>query len=343
MQERGGGRDGIRRWWWEGKEIEEVNTYRYLGYILQRNNGNEMHVKERVKKAHIVMRWVWGFGERKFREDWRWRWTLFDALVKSVMAYGVEIWGFKEWRAVEGVQEKYIRWVLGLEWNTPGHIVREEGKINKFRIVTGGRAMSFEEKMIRGEGKELLKECYRERERDEKENVWTDASVERKEYLWRCGTSEMDWEARGRCVEWLKSKDREVQDQERYNRIERSRYNKRYRNIKTIGLPRYIMIGKEKRERIKYIAKARCGNVERSRKYWEKGEEVRCKICMCGEESWEHWISECAEIERWNGSVEEVLCDEGKGYEWLKIVIDKKEYVEKKEKEESRKETPDKV
>lgn len=37
------------------KGDEEVNEYKYLGYILQTNRRQEIHIKERVKKAFIVM------------------------------------------------------------------------------------------------------------------------------------------------------------------------------------------------------------------------------------------------------------------------------------------------
>lgn len=100
-----------------------------------------MQIRDRVKKANLVMKQV--FSERKIKKDWGWRIKMFEARVKSVLLYGVKIWGYREWREVEGVGEKYIRWVLGVDWNTPGYIVREEGKRNKIRIETGVRALRF--------------------------------------------------------------------------------------------------------------------------------------------------------------------------------------------------------
>lgn len=50
---------------------------------------------------------------------------LFDALVWTVMSYGVEIWGWKE-RGVERIQERFLKWILGLKGRTPGYLVREE-------------------------------------------------------------------------------------------------------------------------------------------------------------------------------------------------------------------------
>lgn len=36
---RGGGRKKEIRWRWEGKEVEKVREYKYLGYIFQSNGG----------------------------------------------------------------------------------------------------------------------------------------------------------------------------------------------------------------------------------------------------------------------------------------------------------------
>ncbi|XP_071582157.1 uncharacterized protein [Temnothorax nylanderi] len=51
------------------------------GYTLQRNGGQEAHVKERVRKAAVVMGQVWEIGKRRFGKDWGRRIWLFDKLV----------------------------------------------------------------------------------------------------------------------------------------------------------------------------------------------------------------------------------------------------------------------
>jgi hypothetical protein len=43
--------------------------------------------------------------------------------------------------------EKYLRWVLGVDRETPTYIVREECKRNRLRVKVGKRAAKYEEKM----------------------------------------------------------------------------------------------------------------------------------------------------------------------------------------------------
>lgn len=55
---------------WKGKEIEEERSFTYLGYTVQRNGGQESHIRGRLKKEMAVMGQVWGIGKRRFRSDW---------------------------------------------------------------------------------------------------------------------------------------------------------------------------------------------------------------------------------------------------------------------------------
>lgn len=57
---KGGGRSKKADWRWKWKKIEEVKEFRYLGYTIQRNGGKEAHVRERERRAAVVMREVWG-------------------------------------------------------------------------------------------------------------------------------------------------------------------------------------------------------------------------------------------------------------------------------------------
>jgi len=109
-----------------GIKIEEVDHFKYLGYTMQRNNGTERHIKETVKEVMCAMKQVWRIGQRKFVGDFKRRIWMFDHLVKSILMYGTEIWGWKECETVEKCQDKCIRWTLGLDWTTPSYIVREE-------------------------------------------------------------------------------------------------------------------------------------------------------------------------------------------------------------------------
>ena len=98
----------------------------YFGYKIQSNNGDTKDIEYLAGKANAVLGRIWSLGERKFREDWERRMRLFNALVRSVMSYEAEIWGLKEWKEIEKIQDKYIKWTLKLDKTTPSHIIHEK-------------------------------------------------------------------------------------------------------------------------------------------------------------------------------------------------------------------------
>lgn len=75
---------------------------------------------------------------------------LFDRLVWSVVSYGVKIWGWKRRDEVERLQERYLRWVLGVERNVPGYMVCEKMQRDKLEGRAGMRAWEYEKKLEEG-------------------------------------------------------------------------------------------------------------------------------------------------------------------------------------------------
>lgn len=55
-----------------------------------------------------------------------------------MVEYRVEIWGWKERKELEGLQERYLKWVLGVEWGKLGYMVRDELQRVKLRCRAGG-------------------------------------------------------------------------------------------------------------------------------------------------------------------------------------------------------------
>jgi len=95
--------DRKEKWWWKGRELEEVKEIVYLGYRRRRNGGQEAQVEKKVKKTMEIMGQVWSTGKRRFGGEWSKRIKIFDWLVDSVIGFGAEIWGWKEWKKIERI------------------------------------------------------------------------------------------------------------------------------------------------------------------------------------------------------------------------------------------------
>ena len=85
------------------------------------------------------------------------------------------------------MQQKYIRWCLGLKRCTPGYMILEKAKGDKIRIRAGQRAMQYKERIRNATGMNILKECLKEKET---EATKTKNIQERQECLMRNGYSQ---------------------------------------------------------------------------------------------------------------------------------------------------------
>lgn len=207
--------------------------------------------------------------------------------MKGVVYYGVEIWGYREWKEIEALQEKYVKWILGLERTTLGYIAREELKRSKLKVETGWRAGRFEEKQEKGKGAEIGKNCMVERRKDERGtgmNKWMRESIERRDYLWRGEINETALNEWGENKwEKLRERDIEVNDQERGEKVRRSRSCAKYERMN--GVSRYIRGCKRSEgKKLERIARWRCGNEEKGNRYWMSEEERRYRLCGKGKE-----------------------------------------------------------
>lgn len=191
---------------------------------------------------------VWGLGKRKFKGDWGRRLWLFDRLVWVAVSYGVVIWGWKEREGIERLQEKYLKWLLGVSRHTPGYLMREELQRDLLKGKVEVREWKYEKRLGEGKGGVLARECWvemrRRAGRGEALGVWEE---ERKSYWEMRGWSieEVEGRREGREIrgEEIISREGRLQREERWEKIGGTRYNKWYGLVKEKGIPGYLRKG----------------------------------------------------------------------------------------------------
>ncbi|CAB0029227.1 unnamed protein product, partial [Trichogramma brassicae] len=76
------------------------------------------------------------------------------------MSYGAELWGWNERKELEKVQMDYVRWVLRLDFCTPGYIIVRETGRRKMHNDWIRRAVIFERKCADAEEGRLIKKVW---------------------------------------------------------------------------------------------------------------------------------------------------------------------------------------
>lgn len=79
--------------------------------------------------------------ERLFRDSFKKRMRLFEALIESVVLYGAEGWVRLEEEKIEREKRKYIKWIPSLDRNTPNYLIMEETKGEEIRDKALRRAI----------------------------------------------------------------------------------------------------------------------------------------------------------------------------------------------------------
>lgn len=292
------------KWKWGNKEVEEVQNFKYLGFIFNRKADYGDHIKELAGKGRLAANMVWGLGERICRDDFGRRWMLYRYLVNSVMSYGVEIWGWEEKGELEKVMLDYIRWVFKLDFCTPRYLITREFGVEKQKIRWGIRARKFEEKIKNMEENRWVKICWEEKERI----GWKEQyGIEREKYYNRNGWGIEAQEVRGGdggLAEELVIREIDLQRQREEGKIREAKYNKRYKEIILEGskIKYWERVGELNREGgrgIRALARARCGNMEEENKYWLPSLERRCGLCKEGKDNLDHFIKECTIAKEW--------------------------------------------
>ena len=128
-------------------DIEIVNEYKYLGVLFSSNNSfttTKKHIAEQGSRAmYSLLR-----KARNMHLPIDLQIELFNKLVKPVLLYGCEVWGFGNVEVIERVRLKFIKIILNLKRCTPNHIVYGEVGVYPLKIDIQTRMVSYWSKLL---------------------------------------------------------------------------------------------------------------------------------------------------------------------------------------------------
>ena len=68
---------------------------------------------------------------------------LFNKLVKPILLYGCEVWGFGNLEIIKRVQLKFLKYILNLKTSTPNYIVYGETGCYPIHVDIHTRMISY--------------------------------------------------------------------------------------------------------------------------------------------------------------------------------------------------------
>lgn len=128
-------------------KLEIVNEYKYLGVLFSRS-GSFFKAKEYIAKQATKAMFVLLKKARYHCLSIELQIDLFHKVVKPILLYGCECWGYGNINILEKVQLKYLKYVLGVKSSTPNCIVYGETGVKPLNIDINTRLIDFWSKLI---------------------------------------------------------------------------------------------------------------------------------------------------------------------------------------------------
>ena len=126
----------------KGSEIDIVTEYKYLGIYLSKSGSYlscKKHVAEQANNAMFaLMRKI-----RVLNLPIEMQIDLFKKLIKPILLYGCEIWGFGNLDIIERVQLKFLKRILNLKKSTPSYMVYGETGFTPLKVDIQARIVAY--------------------------------------------------------------------------------------------------------------------------------------------------------------------------------------------------------
>lgn len=104
-------------WSYEGKHIDVVNNFNYLGLVLSSSNSFMQALKTLSGKALQALNSLFCMTRNK-EIPVNIMFNLFDSYILSIINYGSEIWGFLKSEILERIHKKFCKWIVNVKMST---------------------------------------------------------------------------------------------------------------------------------------------------------------------------------------------------------------------------------
>ena len=128
--------------YFKGSEIDIVTEYKYLGIYLSKS-GSYLSCKKRVAEQANNAKFALIRKIRVLNLPIEMQIDLFKKLIKPILLYGCEIWGFGNLDIIERVQLKFLKGILNLKKSTPSYMVYGETGVTPLKVDIQARIVAY--------------------------------------------------------------------------------------------------------------------------------------------------------------------------------------------------------
>ena len=162
------------KFYFKNAEIEIVNVYKYLGVLLARS-GSYFQAKKHIANQANAKLFSLHRKIRNLNLPIDMQIELFDKMIKPILQYSCEIWGYGNIDIIERVHVKFFKQILYLKKSTPTYMVYGELGAYPLFIDIYSRMISFWCKLVNSKNdtaKSLYDLTYYLHENEKLDSPW---------------------------------------------------------------------------------------------------------------------------------------------------------------------------
>ena len=148
------------RFTFDNREVEVVKEFNYLGILLTKTGNFKRAIKSQTDKGTKAMYEILKRG-KLHNLSISCQLDLFDKVVKPVLLYGSELWGFSNCDLIERVHLKFCKILLTLKTSTPNCMIYSELCRYPLYIDIKQRMVSYWAKLVMGKHSKMSTVMYR--------------------------------------------------------------------------------------------------------------------------------------------------------------------------------------
>ena len=135
-------------WYFEGKRLDVVNIYKYLGYNFSTMLSIPIGTHDLVLKARQATYEILRMLRQYKNLDRKTFFKIFDSKIASILLYASEVWGYQQVDEIEKVHLVACKRFLGLPRGTPNSIVY--GELGRFplHVISNLRCIKYWFKLL---------------------------------------------------------------------------------------------------------------------------------------------------------------------------------------------------
>ena len=144
----GGKKNRLDKWSFNGQEVETVTEFKYLGFIFSSSGKFKVGIDNLLTRGEKALFDMISSIENYNDIHVNMKLSLFDSLVKSVILYGCEIWGFCEAKQLDTFYLRFLKHTLYVRKTTPTCFVYKECNVYPLYITRIFRIINYWIKIV---------------------------------------------------------------------------------------------------------------------------------------------------------------------------------------------------